>query len=237
MCGTDRALLPSPYNGLWLPRRSAARYNTAGALEEAIDAISRGTPQFRQPRARSLKCHEIAVRRQRFRAKPVAGNQDPRPPIGRRGPVVRAGAHRLPSEHVQYSRANESRACPFATSHSKALQVSAAKRVRAHTVHTKRCKRLISIVNRTDPSWAQYRARERCASCHIQVQRQPDRITFHCLSPSRFGDLSAHSRGEECGRRLMAPYAHHEQVLAQALPQPRFTRGATRQAAHWRAPG
>jgi hypothetical protein len=152
MCGTDRALLPSPYNGLWLPRRSAARYNTAGALEEAIDAISRGTPQFRQPRARSLKCHEIAVRRQRFRAKPVAGNQDPRPPIGRRGPVVRAGAHRLPSEHVQYSRANESRACPFATSHSKALQVSAAKRVRAHTVHTKRCKRLTSIVNRADPS-------------------------------------------------------------------------------------
>src|SRR5450755_3077330 len=50
------------------------------------------------------------------------------------------------------SRIREYRACPIATAHSEVVKRSAAKQVRAHDLHTPHCKRLISIVNRTDPS-------------------------------------------------------------------------------------
>ena len=49
---------------------------------------------------------------------------------------------------------DDHRACVSPPPHPSALARSTDKRVRAHDLHTPHCKRLISIVNRTDPSLA-----------------------------------------------------------------------------------
>jgi alpha-ketoglutarate-dependent taurine dioxygenase len=77
-----------------------------------------------------------------------------------RNPKMLARSSRQPAQrnndyfasHVPHSRTGEYRARAIASPHSRALESSTAKQVRAHDLHTPSSKRLMLNANRTDPS-------------------------------------------------------------------------------------
>jgi hypothetical protein len=82
-------------------------------------------------------------------------------PLGqRRSPFAISTRNPTTSRQQRHFHADDHDSCVGRTLHSNTRQSSAAKWLRAHAVHMKRCKRLISIVNRAGPSWAQRRVRD-----------------------------------------------------------------------------